>query len=188
MSAYGVDNDRRIWALGEIIAFSMILCYCLNYYVLTPYVPGGPFNILLFFLSVTLLSSAIIFFFNPLIFRYCGIRNNSGIYKGSLRTSYDGCEKDISVTMDIKQTLFDMTIKLKSEKTSSKNNTAYVECGENRITYTYMNEGSSDTSDLKMHRGTCVIEISEEKLIGTYYNDLRNRVTFGSFELKKALY
>lgn len=189
MSTYSINKDRRVQVVGFIIAFSVILYYCIDYYFITPYKPEDSLiNILFFFLPVSSLAIAwvITLLLRPLIFRYCRICNVSGTYKGFLKTSWDDFGSEISAEIFIDQTLFEMNIELKTDNSRSINNTAHVECGkETKITYTYTNEGSVDELGLSMHMGTGIISISSCELTGRYYNDLGNRMTRGSLELEK---
>ena len=56
----------------------------------------------------------------------------------------------------------------------------------NKITYTYVNDGSPEEVEIKIHRGTGILEIHDGKLTGRYYNDPRDRDTYGSFNLVKV--
>ena len=189
MSTYSIENDKRIQTVGLILAFSVIIYYCIDYYILTPYKPNDAlFGIIFFFLPVTSFGIAwiITISLKPIIFKVCKIKDNSGIYEGFLKSSTPIEESENPIKITIKQTLFEMNIELTSKVSCSINNTAHVGSGEKgKITYTYENEGSVENLDLKIHRGTCVITIFEGKLTGRYYNDPHDRGTFGSLELKK---
>ena len=192
MSAYGVDKDRRIEIVGYIMALSVILYFSFYYYILNPYIPGDNFllEILFFFLPVSSVGIAylISLLLKPIIFKYCGIRDNSGIYEGFLKTSWDECNAEIQVRIIIEQKLFDLKILLMTDKSKGENNTAHIEGGRtNKITYTYVNDGSIDDLEIKIHRGTGILEINNGKLTGRYYNDPRDRSTYGYLELKKIL-
>ena len=190
MSAYSIDNDRRVKIVGCIMAFSVILYFSFYYYILNPYIPGDNIilEILFFFLPVSSVGIAylISLFLKPIIFKYCGIRDNSGTYKGFLKTSWDGCNAEMQVKMIIEQKLFDLKILLITDKSKGENKTAHIEGGRaNKITYTYVNDGSIEDLEIKIHRGTGILEINNGKLTGIYYNDPRDRSTYGHLELKK---
>ena len=191
MSTYSIENDKRVRIVGFIIAFSVILYYFIDYYLFAPYKPEDNvlFDIIFFILPVTSLGIAWILtlLLKPLILKYCGVCNNTGVYEGCMKTSWDNFKTPIPVKITIEQTLFDMKISLKTETSCSVNNTAHVKCGtESKIIFTYMNEGSVDDLEIKIHRGTGELTVSGCKLTGRYYNDPRDRGTYGSLELNKV--
>lgn len=189
MSTYSIDRDKRLPLVGFIIAFSVILYYCIDYYAIAPFKPENSLtNILFFFLPASSLAIAWVItqILKPLIFKYCEICNVSGTYEGYLKTSWNNFKSDIPIKITINQTLFDITIALETDNSQSINNTAHIECGKKtKITYTYTNEGSVDELGLSMHMGTCIISISDGELSGMYYNGIGNRITQGTLKLMK---
>lgn len=190
VSAYGVDKDRRIEIVGYIMAFSVILYFSIYYYILNPYIPDDNIliEILFFFLPVSsiIIAYMILLLLKPIIFKCCGIHDNSGTYEGFLKTSWDGHNTEMQVKMIIEQKLFDLKILLMTDKSKGENKTAHIEGGRtNKITYTYVNDGSIEDLEIKIHRGTGILEIDNGKLTGRYYNDPRDRGTYGHLELKK---
>lgn len=190
MSTYSIDDDKRIKSVGLLIAFSVIIYYCIDYYFISPNKPEGTLFDIIFFLLPTsslLIAWCLTFVFTPAILFFCKIENSSGEYEGFLETSWKGTEEKIPITMTIKQTLFQMEITLKTNTSRSINNTAHVGSGEEcEIIYTYINDGSLKNPDIKIHRGTSIMTVFNGKIEGRYYNDPRDRETYGSYELMKT--
>jgi len=190
MSSYSITNDKRMHVIGFAFAVSAIIYYCIDQYILTPYKPSDnpPLDMLFLILPITVLVIANILMriFRPIIFLYCGIHNLSGIYKGFLKSSYTNFSIEIPLEVRIRQTLFKMDIDFDTGTSSSHNKSAHLECNneDGEITYIYHNRGWDDNHIINSHTGTAVMRINNKKVSGRYYNDPRDRDTYGLFELE----
>lgn len=104
------------------------------------------------------------------------------VYKGTLYSSFDKKERDI--TVEIKQTLLSIHIIMTTDESRSASITASIDCvnGENTLIYYYQSiPNAKYVMNNTMHNGTAVLTIENNKsLKGFYYT---KRQTYGDIKL-----
>lgn len=112
-----------------------------------------------------------------------------GRYHGEVESSYDG--KKHPIIVEIRQTLLSVHVCLYTERSSSYSVIANVgrnERGNNFLAYVYKNTPRTVSSDLDMrtHDGFACLEVFEDgqRLEGSYFNDPRERGTYGKLSCK----
>jgi len=116
------------------------------------------------------------------------MKNLSGTYSGILKSNYSKVRNDeICAKIIINHKLNDMTIELLTEKSRSKASSIHIDNTNHsfEITYTYSNIGEGDNKTNKSHIGTAIVIIDKNTLTGDYYNNGRDRNTYGKIEMEK---
>ena len=190
MHKYSCDNDRRDY----VSAVTMLICIIVSYLIsdtIAAYVANNDFfvKILIFiviagpFTLWTYLADGL----SVLFLKVSGIRNCTGEYTGTLKSSYDSFERKYDVTVKIVHKFRNIEIRLDTSTSTSHSVTASLHQDGNRtkITYTYENEGSLEM-DFNRHIGTGIITIEGQTIKGIYYTH-PDRGTSGTFELIKRI-
>lgn len=119
-----------------------------------------------------------------------GVPNISGRYTGEVESSYD--RKKYPIVLEIRQTLLSVGVCLYTERSSSYSIIANVGRNERHndfLAYIYKNTPKTVSGDLDMrtHDGFACLEIFEKgkNLEGSYFNDPRERGTYGKLSCKK---
>jgi hypothetical protein len=115
------------------------------------------------------------------------VPNLNGEWSGTLKTSYNKFENDILIKVFIKQSWSNISITLRTEKSSSRSITATIVTKNGCfLTYDYVNEPKGHAqSTMTMHRGTASLElISKNELRGQYYTS-RDRQNHGEIFLDR---
>lgn len=140
------------------------------YHIVTLIFAGYP---LLVFFVINLL-------FRKFLWKYAGIPNLNGKYKGYLKSSFDNFQSEYEFELFIEQDFqnIDITMKMISNSSKSYNISAYLEKKNNEIflIYNYQNEPLSKQSPtLTEHKGTAILRFdsSIESFRGNYYTDKR---------------
>jgi len=98
-------------------------------------------------------------------------------YIGTLKSSYDG--KDRTVTLEIKQTFLSVRVYIKTNESKSSSIIASIEeiLGENQLVYCYLNKPKSEYRNRsEIHYGTAMLDIYDDGMLqGTYYTDRNTR-------------
>ena len=104
-------------------------------------------------------------------------------YEGTMKSSYDGKIRDVSLF--VKQTFLGITITFKTGKSKSTSVSASFENinGEKRLVYTYFNTPHSEHRERSpLHIGTALLSVENiDELTGEYFTD---RNTTGDLMLK----
>lgn len=114
----------------------------------------------------------------------------NGIWKGVLKTSFDGHTSETEASLNIFQRWTGIKIILTTPQSRSCSETAsfVLETPEGKyLCYQYLNEPKSEaTQTMSMHRGTArlLFDEKEKTLIGEYYSG-RDRQNFGSLSFKR---
>lgn len=106
-------------------------------------------------------------------------------YEGTLKSSYDNKERNIYVK--INQTLFGISITIKTDESKSYTVVANFDITDNykRLIYTYHNEAKAEYNERSpQHYGTTILDVeNKNELTGKYYTD---RKTTGDIKLHKT--
>lgn len=118
------------------------------------------------------------------------IPNLSGKWIGTMYSNYETPPLEIPTEVEIKQTFFRTTVKLKTGESKSNNIVASFNIDKDRgisqLIYTYYNIPNATVQDRsEIHCGTTILDISEDetKLNGIYWT---GRKTMGDIKLTKV--
>ena len=111
--------------------------------------------------------------------KWLEIANLNGKYQGAFKTSHDNFTKEREFTLEIEQTFSKISIKFRTDTSSSESLSAYMEKkGSNKaiLVYNYQNEPKDRSiSTLTEHKGTAWLkfDLSTMEFEGFYYTDKR---------------
>ncbi|PIT88664.1 MAG: hypothetical protein COU29_02765 [Candidatus Magasanikbacteria bacterium CG10_big_fil_rev_8_21_14_0_10_36_32] len=114
------------------------------------------------------------------------VPNINGRYRGEIESSVNGGQKYPTV-IEIRQTLLNVSLSLFTERSSSYSALANLiknEHGGWTLNYIYRNtpRTMSTDIDMRMHEGCAMLNLLKDdiqRLEGSYYNDSRERGTYG---------
>lgn len=127
----------------------------------------------------------------PFVKKILNIADLNGVWRGSLKSSYDSFENEYYVEYTISQRFTKMSIYNEGEKSVSSSTMAAMYNNNSKYTtlkFEYMNTpNAKETEQLKIHYGvnTLLIQDDEKQLKGRYYTD-ENRCTYGEMVLNKV--
>lgn len=187
MGVYSVDGEPRFKFCSSVFGISLILSIIINYY-LTSHAYFNSNLIIQSFLTIspTFICALLLKYTpNKIVLYLVGIPDLTGVYSGHLITNYDNCKK-IECSITINQSLFSISISLKTDTSYSKNTSAHLKVDGDSVSliYTYHNDGKCIDKQLNQHYGTCIATITSDCFDGRYYND-GSRQTNGEIKLKK---
>lgn len=118
------------------------------------------------------------------------IPNISGKWKGEIQSSYHDFKDTLPVELTIKQTWTKICIDGKFNHSKSISNTASLKINSGvgvRLYYSYNNEKYPKYHEMgtSNHRGYADLEINEDVMEGSYFNNPANNKNFGYMKLKK---
>lgn len=124
----------------------------------------------------------------PLFNLIHSVPNINGRYKGIIESSYNKDQK-YHCYLEVSQTLTKINISLFTERSSSHSRTCSIVINNHNnweIIYSYLNRPTTVNvdADMKTHSGLCCLEIFNKNLKGTYFNNPRDRASFGSMEFE----
>ena len=101
-------------------------------------------------------------------------------YSGTVRFKQEKEPSEITVTVEIRQTLLKVSIKLSTDESMSESIASSID--GNNLIYTYFNTPRGEIQDISpKHYGTAILKLDDPKhLIGNYFTD---RLTRGSIVL-----
>lgn len=184
MHEYSCEGGNR----NGVYMLTLLMCALASFAIATiiDWLLGGIhilLDFLIFILSFSPLSFWLLFTkrFSRLLLKIAGIRNCSGIYKGTLKSNYDNFTIEYPITVEINHQFREMGINLKTPDSESCSKTASIKMNGNKteIVYTYENSGSFEKK-LNMHVGTCILTIEEDIIEGKYYTH-PDRKNYGTF-------
>jgi hypothetical protein len=190
---YSITNDKRhkIYMgilIASVIVFILLEAILFNW--LESIINNQTIKILLI-LSKTPVSIFGVYYLlrhilKEKLFKLCEIDDVSGKYDGKLKSNFEN--KEIIASIKIEHKLDKINLVAITNESASKITSISLDKinGSTKLIYTYINEGGSTNENNKTHEGTAVIEICEGKLNGHYYNNGRDRKTFGSIEMQKT--
>lgn len=187
MHKYSCDNDRRDY----VSAVTMLICIIISYLIsdtIATYLTNNDLivKILIFVLLMGpfTLWAYLTDGLSALFLKASGIRDCTGEYAGTLRSSYDSFGKNYDVTVKIVHKFRNIEIRLATDTSTSRSVTASLRQDGKRVEliYTYENEGSIEMG-LNRHIGTGILTLEGQTIKGIYYTH-PDRGTSGTFELK----
>lgn len=145
---------------------------------------------------------AMFWVFNELIWKFYPIRklfnipNINGRYEGELTSTHTEDNEQngtYKIAIEIKQSLTSIKVFLYTERSCSHSLIASLGWNSNNnyeLMYTYQNRTSAmkKNDDMRDHKGATFLEIFDDgkKIIGTYFNNPRERGRYGTIEVKKV--
>lgn len=121
-----------------------------------------------------------------------GIPDINGRYEGAGESSYQDGFKYL-VVLEVHQTLLDTLVCLYTERSGSHSVMSAIGQNERRnqyLSYSYKNAPKTiaDDRDMRPHDGFACLEIFDkgDRLEGSYFNDPRERGSFGKLVLKRV--
>lgn len=120
---------------------------------------------------------------------FVNVPNFDGEWDGEVKSSYGGGGSSQPVSVVIHQRWSKMSIRLGTEHSRSYSTLAAIKTDDAikpELTYIYLNEPKPDAKEtMETHRGTAVLELSGEALVGIYYSG-RGRREMGTIELRRT--
>ena len=120
---------------------------------------------------------------------FVNVPNLDGEWNGEVKSSHGGGGFSQPVSVVIHQRWSKMSIRLGTEHSRSYSTLAAIKTDDAikpELTYIYLNEPKPDAKEtMETHRGTAVLELSGEALVGIYYSG-RGRREMGTIELKRT--
>ena len=120
---------------------------------------------------------------------FVNVPNLDGKWNGEVKSSHGGGGSSQPVSVVIHQRWSKMAIRLDTEHSRSHSTLAAIKTDDAidpELTYLYFNEPRPDAQGtMEAHRGTAVLELSGEALVGIYYSG-RGRREMGTIALKRT--
>lgn len=185
---YSVTDDKRNIVENILYVISCVICVVIEVFILSKIRIDNEFwNMILNVIKCVFAVSPVLFvwifkkIFYKWIFKAINIKNLTGTYKVSIHSNYKRVENS-TATIEIKQDFDKINIYFKAKNSSSVAINAKIDNSNipTILYYSYKNEGSLDDSKNKMHIGTAVLTFKDNKIEGFYYNNGRERQTYGS--------
>ncbi len=119
-------------------------------------------------------------FKKPLL-KFAGIPNLEGNYQVQLSSNYNGGTYT-QASVEIKQSFNTISLCFRTEKSYSTPDSCHIDNSKNypELIYTYHNNGNGADENNKTHMGTAVLTFLNDKVNGFYYNNGKDRNTYGT--------
>ena len=192
---YTISNDKRKTLNNILFLFCCLIYAILEIFVLSKVVISNEtWKTIWIIIQCVLGLSPVLFYtifkwaLNRLFMLLCGIKNLTGTYEGTLKSVWKNKITDIPVAIEIKHTLEKLNIKLVTEQSHSYAKNIGISTVNNivEITYNYENLGNPIDKNNKMHMGTCMLTIDQDNITGFYFNNGRDRESYGDIQAKKT--
>lgn len=188
MHSYGTTPDERRTVIFWLSVISVLIVYGIHALIKEI---GGEFP---WFVEVPgpVVVFAILFYcfdhhlWESIIFgrRLSRIPIFRGPWAGQLNSNLAGNETAY-VSVDIQQTWSRISITLTARNSKAKSSMATVDLADGALHYEFLNEPAAlAPATMEIFRGTCTLEISKDKINGSYYTG-RGRGTIGTLTLER---
>ena len=187
---YSVTEDKRNTIECILYLISCILCFALEVFLLSKISFKNPtLNVLwlIFQCSITISPFFIVWLIKKLLcnllLKMCNIKNLSGTYNVEIKSNYK--KGTIShAKLEIIQTFDEILICLIADNSKSCAINAKIENINiyPKLYYSYTNEGNGVDKNNKTHFGSAVITFIDNKIDGYYYNNGKDRSTYGTIK------
>lgn len=187
---YSVTEDKRNNLECYLYLISCIICVGLEVFLLSKITfPNLIINTLWILLQCAITVSPFLFvwlikkLFWKFFLKLCGIKNLSGTYEVEIQSNYKK-RKTSHAILEIKQNLDTIKIYFNADKSKSYAINAKIENTNLYpiLYYTYNNEGDGADNHNNTHIGTAVLTFFENKIDGYYYNNGKDRRTYGTIK------
>ena len=187
---YSITNDKRNLIECSLYLISCVICAAIEIFILSKIIFND--QVLQTFwviLQCAITISPVLFVYLikklacNLLLKFSGIENISGIYDVEIKSNYKGGTTS-HAKMEIKQTFDEIKICFISDQSKSYAINAKIDNqGINPILYySYLNEGNGIDKNNKTHIGTAIITFIDRKIDGYYYNNGKDRQTYGTIK------
>ena len=193
--SYTISNDKRRTLNNILFLFCCLIYTILEIFVFSKFIIiNETWNTIWVIIQCVLGLSPALFYiifkcvFNKAFMMICRIKNLTGIYEGTLKSVWKKKVSDIPITIEIKHSLEKITIKLTTSQSHSyaKNIGISTENNVMEITYNYENLGNATDKNNKIHIGTCILSVNDKNIKGFYFNNGRDRESYGDIQAKKT--
>ena len=193
--SYTISNDKRRTLNNVLFLFCCLIYAILEIFVFSKFIiTNETWNTIWVIVQCILGLSPALFYiiskwaFNRVFMMICGIKNLTGTYEGILKSVWKNKVSDIPITIEIKHSLEKLTIKLATSQSYSyaKNIGISTENNVVEITYNYENLGNPVDKNNKIHIGTCMLSVDDTNIKGFYFNNGRDRESYGDIQAKKT--
>lgn len=187
---YSVTEDKRNTIECILYLISCILCVALEVFLLSKISFKNPtLNTLWLLLqcAVTVSPVFIVWLIKKvlcnLLLKICNIKNLSGTYNVEIQSNYKKGTTS-HAKLEIVQTFDKIQICFIADNSKSCAINAKIENTNihPELCYSYKNEGNGVDKNNKMHIGTAVITFIDDKIDGFYYNNGKDRSTYGTIK------
>lgn len=187
---YSVTNDKRNNVECVLYLVSCIICAVLEIFIFSKIIFEDPtINILwiIFQCAVTISPVFIVWLIkkalNGMLLKICGIQNLSGMYSVEIQSNYKK-GTTVHAKIEIQQSFDEIKICFISDNSKSCAINARLDNTgiHNVLFYLYTNEGNGADKNNKTHVGTAVLTFLENKIDGYYYNNGKDRSTYGTIK------
>lgn len=192
MHEYSVKNSKKIHIIiGIALLGATIVTWLLKILAQFPLIPS-------FSISSLSVATLLYLLFNKILWKmklinlFLGCPNLNGKWKVEGKSTKNSENYDWEGIIEIVQTYDEILISLKTSNSTSKSNsvTGNIEKKgkEFQLSYNYENIPNSNApKEMRRHTGNCTIifESNLKKAHGNYFNNSRDRQTFGEMNLTK---
>ena len=187
---YSVTNDKRNNVECSLYLISCLICCVIEIFVFSKitFANESLQTIWIIFqcafsLSPVAIVALLKWIASKFLLKIVKIENLSGIYKVCIESNYKG-KTTFEATIQIKQTFDNININFSTDKSSSRAINAQLDNSGiyTKLYYTYINEGDATDKKNKTHVGTCTLTFINKRIEGNYYNNSRDRQTYGSIK------
>lgn len=184
---YSVTNDKRKGVECVLYIIACLFCAILEIFVFAKIViSNGVWNTIftifkvVFSLSPVGLVWIVKKCFKKQLLYLAGVPVIEGTHNLKLHSNYqEGLV--LNARIEIKQTFDSILLYFKTDKSESTPDSCHIDNAKNysKLIYTYHNDGDGADKDNKTHMGTAVLTFINGKIEGFYYNNGKDRQTYG---------
>ena len=187
---YSVTDDKRNAIECVLYLISCIICVTLEVFLLNKIVINDPTLHVLWILFQCAVSISPVFivwaikkFLCNFLLKICNIKNLSGTYIVEIQSNYKKGTTS-HAKLEIVQTFDKIQICFIADNSKSCAINAKIENTNihPELCYSYKNEGNGVDKNNKTHIGTAVLTFIEDKIDGFYYNNGKDRSTYGTIK------
>lgn len=187
---YSVTDDKRNAIECILYLISCIICVTLEVFLLNKIVINDPTLHVLWILVKCAVSISPVFivlaikkFLCNFLLKMCNIKNLSGTYIVEIQSNYKKGTTS-HAKLEIVQTFDKIQICFIADNSKSCAINAKIENTNihPELCYSYKNEGNGVDKNNKTHIGTAVLTFIGEKIDGFYYNNGKDRSTYGTIK------
>ena len=184
---YSVTNDKRRKIECILYVVACLICAILEVFVFAKImIPDETWNMVFTIFKIVFSLSPVVLVWiakkclKKLLLRLAGVPILEGIYDVELHSNYqEGLI--LNAKIEIEQTFDSILLYFKTDKSQSTPDSCHIDNAKNysKLIYTYHNDGDGSDEDNKTHMGTAVLTFIDGKIEGIYYNNAKDRKTYG---------
>lgn len=184
---YSVTNDKRKDVECVLYLIACLVCAILEIFVFAKIVIANKTWDFIFTIFKIIFSLSPVFLvwllkkcFKNALLSFAGVPLLEGYYEVQLDSNYNGGTRSVA-TVEIKQSFDSILLYFRTDKSTSTPNSCHIDNSKNycELIYTYHNNGDGADENNKTHMGTAVLTFINGKIEGFYYNNGKDRKTYG---------